>query len=222
MVGVIFSYCNFLTYKYKNLGLLIKINTPFLIVSVFLCAILWLAVTPIKAQGGILSVNKSAPSEIKAGETFTYTIQVHNYSSSKISVDITDPIPTNMTVVNSGSGVFTNGMIVWSDLLINPDSDVVVSFTAAVTQVGNVINADYEATSGLDTALGTPVTTTVKPSDPAFVTIDADPNSTVVNGSSNLIISITDLYGNPVEDGTAVSLDFDKGTVDGQSPGTTI
>lgn len=215
-------YLDFLTRKQRKAKLLIRLGPLFLVMGLFLCAILWLAVTPIKAQSGTLSVIKFAPSEVKAGEPFTYTIQVYNSSFSKISVDITDPIPANVIVVNSGSGTFTNGVIVWSGLIINPNSIVTVSFAAVVTQAGNVVNANYEATSGFNTEFGPPVTTIIKPNDPATVIINTAPNPIAVDGSSNLTISITDIYGNPVEDGTAVSLDFDRGTVDGQSPGTII
>ncbi|MCB0176620.1 MAG: Ig-like domain-containing protein [Anaerolineae bacterium] len=222
MFDIHLPYLDFLTRKYGKADLLIRLGTLFLVMGVFFFAILWLTVTPIQAQSGSISIAKFAPLEVKAGEPFTYTIRVLNSGTYNLNVDISDPIPANVTVVDPGSGTFNNGAIEWSSLSIDPFDFVEVSFSVVVIQTGNVINADYEATSGSNTEFGSPVTTTVKPNDPAIITIDSDPNPIIVNGSANLTISVTDLYSNPVEDGTAVSLDFDKGTVDGQSPGTTI
>ncbi|MCB0191071.1 MAG: Ig-like domain-containing protein [Anaerolineae bacterium] len=222
MFGIIFPARDFPPHRYYHLDLFVKTSMPFILVGLFLCTILWVIVSPIKAQSSAFSIIKLAPSEVKAGEPITYTIRVLNTSSLEIKVDISDPIPENMTIFNPGDGTFANNSIRWSGLSVPPVDSVEVSFIAVVTQAGNVTNSDYTATSGKTIVSGTPVTTVIKPNIPGIISVNSIPNSIVVNESSNLTILVTDIYGNPVEDGTIVSLDFDKGTINGQSPGTTI
>lgn len=202
---------------------LIKAITPFFFAGLFVCLIFWFVKVSAHAQSSFFSIIKTTSAEtVRAGEPFTYTIRVLNTSSLKISVDISDPIPSNMTVTNRGSGTLSEDKIQWLGLSVDPVSTVAVNFTVVVTEAGQIVNSDYQATSGTTTEFGAPVTTTIIANNPARVTISTNPSSIPVNTSSMLTISVTDSYGNGIADNTPVAIDFDLGRIDGYSAGTTV
>ncbi len=59
----------------------------------------------------ILTINKTGPATVCAGDTFTYQITVNNSgTSTALGVTIQDPLPANTTFLNlSGTGALANG-----------------------------------------------------------------------------------------------------------------
>lgn len=199
-----------------------KVVASLLLAGLFLlCLIPWVMATPVGAAG--ISVWKTASADpVKAGEPFTYTIHVSNSTGNQINLVITDEIPAGATVVNPGSGTLTNGVMRWSVPAVDHGSTIEVSFAVAINQAGQVVNANYQASSTPNFGTGNPLVTTIIPNDPAVITLDAAPNPTTVGSSTELVITVKDAYGNPVADGTNVSINFDKGMIDGQSAGTPV
>lgn len=198
-----------------------RLAASVLLAGFFLAAALWLIGAPVSAAG--ITVWKTTPAaSVKAGEPVTYTIHVLNSSGYRVTVVISDTVPARATVVDAGTGVLAGGVIVWSDLPVDHSSTVEVTFTVVATQVGPVVNADYRATSATNFGLGTPLTTTIVPNDPAVASIVVAPSPIGVGGSAALTVTVVDAYGNAVADGTPVALQFDRGRIDGQPPGTTI
>lgn len=192
--------------------------------------VVWLSITPVRAAG--ISISKSTqmsdgvsivPTDtMRAGEPFTYTIRVTNTTGNDIRTDVTDTIPTGVTVVDSGGGTLTDGVIKWQELAVNDGEAMAVRFSVIATQAGDIVNADYRATSGSNFAVGMPITTTIVPGSPDRVAISGDPDPATVDSTLVLTVTVVDAYGNGVVDGTPVTIDFDHGTIDGTPAGTSV
>ncbi|NJN94359.1 MAG: DUF11 domain-containing protein [Anaerolineales bacterium] len=199
----------------------IRVAVSLFIAGTLLCLTFGLVVSPANASD--INITKIASAGVvKAGDPFTYTLTVFNATGYEINAIISDTIPSGVTIVNPGNGSVTNGVIKWSSVTIPNGTSVQKFFVVSANQVGEVVNSVYGAASGSIYDEGPSVSVTIIPNDPSNITLTADPASVGVGGSSALTLRITDAYGNPVADGTAATLRFDKGTIDGQTAGTPI
>jgi len=171
------------------------------------------------------TLEKSAPASVTAGTPFTYVITVTNTSSEDaIGVVVTDRLPSNVQLVGgtiSDGGVYANGIVSWT-VDIPKGSTAVRSFQVLATQAGTVVNADYRVTYDVVLVLGTDVDTQVSAGPPDRAIVEAYPTTLTADGISTAAITVTvqDAYGNPVVDGTSVSVTASAGTLSGF--GTTV
>jgi adhesin/invasin len=196
----------------------LRLLPPLLLAIAMLVVLLW--VVPTNAAGITVWKEVSAGT-VEAGEPFTYTIHVSNTTGNKIAMRVTDVIPSGLNVINAGGGTVSDGEIEWS-LTVNHGASIEAVFSVYGTTAGEVTNDTYQASSMPNYGTGPGVTTDIEPGDPGSIIVDADPNPTTVGASAQLVITTTDAYGNLVADGTALSIEFDAGTVDGNPAGTTI
>jgi uncharacterized repeat protein (TIGR01451 family) len=177
------------------------------------------AVTP--PDLGVSKSDSSGGSPVRAGQLLTYTLAYTNLGGEVIpSLRITDTLPASVTLdsldpggateVSSSSPVFTraNLGIGQSDLITivvrlnnSPWPPTGADFVNAVIASMNVTD-DNPANN---TAI---LTTTGQPDLPATLTLNA-PAQAFVGDNTPITATLTDQYGNPVLDGTAVNFVID-------------
>ena len=196
-------------------SILFNLAGVFLLAGLFLGLTFGLTIT-VRAQTASFRVYGAAPETVAAGTTLTYTVGVQNLTSHVIGgLSLLGPLPANATVVNTGGGLQSGNQLQWTGINLNPNSTVERQYIVKINQAGLVTNSGFAANSGVEfISSSEPVTTLVIPGPAKTITIAANPTSVGVGGSSQLTVSIVDNYNNAVADNTAVSLSFNRGTID--------
>ncbi|MGB0386413.1 MAG: choice-of-anchor Q domain-containing protein, partial [Ardenticatenaceae bacterium] len=140
----------------------------------------------------MLTISKSGPATVLAGDPVTYTLAISNSGQlTATNLVITDTLPTGANYVSGGT--LAGNVVSWTLPTLPPTSTISVQFVVTATQT--ITNSDYAVTAdGGHSATGsTSVTTVVTPSM-CSCQIDLDNNShtcqgipaiTFVNGPSN-------------------------------------
>ena len=170
-----------------------------------------------------LELKKSASdSTIYPGANITYTIEYANTGNiSATQVRITDQLPTGTTFVSATNGGVENQRIVtWTIESLAAGDTGNVQFTVKVDSglaEGVVISnvAHISSQEGVD-ALSNQVDVVVKIElvIPAKITLVPDPDTILGDGkhASELTATVVDADGNPLPDGTIVTLTTTRGT----------
>jgi len=99
-----------------------------------------------------LSTMTVAPKSAKAGETLTYSIQVHNQGPEALShVQLSNLLPAGLSyrpdtlTASSGSAVFTNGVIQWTGALAEQSTATITYQTSANPDapLGKLVNSAH-------------------------------------------------------------------------------
>ncbi len=123
-----------------------------------------------------LNINKSAPSQVLPGGLLTYTIKVDETGglADATGVVVTDTVPADTTCCASigQGGTLAGNDVTWSSLTISKGQSISLTFVVTVGQVpsGTLITNDayrvVTSTQGVNTGLGSAVTTTVQTGPP--------------------------------------------------------
>jgi uncharacterized repeat protein (TIGR01451 family) len=111
-----------------------------------------------------LTITKTAPATVNAGDPITYTLTVANSgTTTATNLLITDTLPAGATYLSGGS--HTGDVISWSVPNLPVSATTQVSF--AVTASQTIVNSDYSvrADGGLIALGSDPVETIVLPND---------------------------------------------------------
>jgi len=178
-----------------------------------------------------LQISKSAPAQVQPGGNVTYTIYYSNTGSRLASnVLITDTLQSGLqyTGANPAPGGRAGGVITWSlsSLAIKgsgASSDlgygsITLYATAPTTATVNSVLVNLvdigSDTPDLDTGNNSATAgTTIVPGPPASVAISRDPASLAANdfSTANITVTVKDVAGNNVQDGTDVVLETTLG-----------
>ncbi len=115
------------------------------------------------------SITKSAPAEVVASESYSYTLQVTNGTGGeRTGVVITDVVPLSTTFVSaSDGGTLVNGVVSWTIATMVTDEVATRYFTvtAPVTEGLTIVNDSYgvNASDWVTTATGSAVSTQITP-----------------------------------------------------------
>ncbi len=97
-------------------------------------------------------IEKAAPSNVAASETFTYTITVGNFLGYDLhNLVVTDVVPANLSGVTPlDGGVYANGVMTWTvaSLPTNASVDLRFAGTAPATTGTTIANERYALTAG--------------------------------------------------------------------------
>ncbi len=119
--------------------------------------------------GGAFSITKSAPAEVVASESYSYTLQVTNGTGGeRTGVVITDVVPLSTTfVAASDGGTLVNGVVSWTIATMVTDAVATRYFTvtAPATSGLTIVNDSYgvNASDWVTTATGSAVSTQITP-----------------------------------------------------------
>ncbi len=95
---------------------------------------------------GFVSLSKTAPGNIGAGEIFTYTLIIHNNTNLVLSnLVLTDTIPMSVTLVGHGTANLTGGVLQWDIASLAPHATAIVEFSVMAPDEEGllIVNDDY-------------------------------------------------------------------------------
>ncbi len=124
-------------------------------------------------------ITKSAPANVAAGATFTYTIRVENMLGRELTgLVITDTVPADLSGITPlDGGVYANGTVTWTvaSLADQGSVDVRFSATAPITAGTLIVNEKYAMTAAewVTPTFGAPLYTMVGDFTPIY-TIQGD------------------------------------------------
>ncbi|NJN92962.1 MAG: DUF11 domain-containing protein [Anaerolineales bacterium] len=188
--------------------------------------------TLVQAPSLLVSKTVSPTGVIRAGDTIEYTITYTNTGSVDIGppgVNITDTFPVSVTNIIFGSAEATLVSAALPELVWNDSNLPGNGGTGVITITGQVITSPWASTGGQITntvivaGSGYSATTDVdiegQPGLPFTLTVVALPSTQQVGLDVLAGATATDQYGNPVFDGTAITLttNLSGSTINGAS-----
>lgn len=137
------------------------INHPSLLEPVTVEAVAYITDNP------VLEIRKSAsPDPVFAGDELLYTIRVTNLGQQATELVVTDTIPVNGTYIAgsaSSGGMLVGNQVRWQIPVLEAEETRTFFFRVKAGGGREIVNADYGVTSAEGaTAIGTPVTTTIR------------------------------------------------------------
>ncbi len=153
-----------------------------------------------------LSVSKSAPSQVRPGESLTYTLSVAETSGllDITGVQVTDTVPANTALasIDQGGSLVGND-VTWSGLTVTRGQSIKLTFVVTVgssVPLGTIITNDayrvVTSTQGINTGLGSAVNTTVSAVSAPQLSINKSAPSWVYSGEVlNYTIIVSETTG---------------------------
>jgi uncharacterized repeat protein (TIGR01451 family) len=148
-----------------------------------------------------IAVSKTGPTNVLAGNNFTYTITVTNLGASTAnSLSVTDALPASVTFVSATGGGVTNGSsVLWTNLgnlAANTSTDLVVTVTApaAATSLTNFASGGSPTSDPNPTNnTSAPVITSVTPVADVIITKSGPATSVLPGANFNYTITVSNV-----------------------------
>ncbi len=151
---------------------------------------------------GIGGSYKTAPATVLAGDTFTYSVHLENFSAEDAHIYLSDPLPDEVNFVSiTGDATYDAGThtVVWDDMMPGGTNYAVVDFDIVVTAKDTLTYTTLIENEAVLTQTGviTPLATLY-----AFTTVDTAADLEVektvdaIEGETKDVLNYTIVFGN--------------------------